>query len=114
MPVTMTYSAGISKGKKYPLDLYHTLKFYIKDGKTKIVFTDLSTVSKDFASQFINATDPKPIETEDTDVQKMKGKKRERYNQYAELWAREIDLHIQLFLASLGKDLQKQKSAFDF
>src|SRR5258706_5530927 len=45
LPVTLHYTAGILKGKPYQVDVYHTLTFYIKDGKVKIVFTDLETVS---------------------------------------------------------------------
>jgi hypothetical protein len=114
LPVYLEYRGGILKGKKYGVDLYHTLKFYIKDGKTKVVFTDLKTVSKDIGSSMMNVEEQRPIEIWEDDIKDMKGKKHVKYKEWNELNARDIDLQIQTFLVALGKELQKKKTGFDF
>lgn len=67
LPTRVKYHGGIVKGSSYRVDIYHTLKFYIKEGKVKIVFMDLESQSMDGGSVYLernsNYTIPKvPVE----------------------------------------------------
>lgn len=62
LPVYAFGQGGLIKNKPYTIHLYHTLKFYIKDGKYKIVFDDLHTYSTLEAS-LLGSADRVPIES---------------------------------------------------
>lgn len=119
LPTVFTYTGGLIKGKQYTVDVYHTLKFYIKDDKVKIVFTDLEIVSHDFTSEYIarhNNTSPKrsKLELWGYNLNTYSKKKREKVKELYEREALEMDAQLKLFLLSVQRSIIKKGSAFDF
>ena len=115
----MTYQGGIFSGSKYNADFYHTLKFYIKDNKLKIVFTDLATLSHDAASNMMASQTGKPteqiaIEIWEKDVQIKNPKKLEKFTIANRKTAFDVNIQVKALLDNLIVFLRKKKSDFDF
>lgn len=117
LSTTLIYAGGILKGKPYKVDVHHTLKFYIKDGKVKIVFTDLETVSHDLGSEFVADPDgPEHIRIEnwESKINQYSAKKQVKIRKYNKEVAKSINSQLANFLESLIKEIQKKQSEFDF
>ena len=119
LPIIMTYQAGLLTGSKYKVDLYHTLKFFIKDNKLKFVFTDLTTLSHDVGSNMMAKETGKPtgqiaIEIWEKDLQIKNIKKLEKISIANKKNASEIDIQVKALLDNLLVFLRKKKSDFDF
>ncbi|MBL7709011.1 MAG: DUF4468 domain-containing protein [Chitinophagaceae bacterium] len=119
LQIVSTYSAGLLKGSKFYIDIYHTLKFYIKDGKVKIVFTDLEKVSHDFGSKFISDRNNKPIDAVPLEslydgMKNLSPQKQEKFKASVKELAIELDTHFKNFLTSIMNEISKKGSEFDF
>lgn len=103
-------------GQKDQAQLWHTLKFFIKDNKLKIVFTDLSTQLNNGLNiaLFGRESEKIPLEQYGNDLQKMTVKKRTKLELRYKENAKIIDNSIRLFLESIADNLKKRKSDFDF
>lgn len=118
LKTVLYYKGGILKGKPYSVDLYHTIKFYIKDNKIKIVFTDLETISHDVASDYIEgqtgrSTKPTLLESLDNNVTGG-DKRKERIMGYVYEDAKQLNKQILKFLDSIFEKMKTKKSEFDF
>lgn len=109
--VVTAYSvAGIFKGKPYTVHLYHTLKFYIKDGKYKVVFDDLYTHNL-FVEKLVGPVEKEPIERWGKDKNNNTPKK--WLDEYTKD-AMSMDKGINNLFNSMAENITKDKSAFDF
>ncbi len=114
LSIILEYQAGLFKGKPFSVEVYHTLKFYIKDEKVKMVFTDLETVSNDAASNYLNDNTKYPIEGWNNDMNNYNDKKKKKIIEVREEQAATVHKQFQIFLAGVVKDISSKKSAFDF
>jgi hypothetical protein len=119
LPAKLIYSGGIMKGKPYDVDVYHTLRFYIKNGKAKIVFTDLETKSHDLASAFISDKNGKeiervPIELWGKEFRNPSKSKQEKLFKIYTQDAKKLDEQFKVFLTSIEKFITKTSSEFNF
>jgi hypothetical protein len=113
LPITLLIHGGMFNGNPYQVKLFHTLKFYIKDNKLKMVFSDLEILSE-LATDILGTTTPTPVERMDAGLDKVKTKKRERLMDGVQRDARRINRLTTEFLTSVQKKLTSGKSAFDF
>lgn len=114
------YSVGLLKGQPYALDVWHTLKFYIKEEKLKVVMSDLQVQSHLYykGQDFGSTNDLEKMEEElDKRIEKKtinlkKANNIKEGNQYT---YQVIDAQIKLLISSVeSRLLGKKKSEFDF
>jgi hypothetical protein len=108
------YEGGLLKNQPYSIDLYHTLKFYIKDDRVKIVFTDLETLSHDLGSEYLKDYSRHPLEKWGLKLDGKTPKKQEKWRESNREGAVLINKYITAFLLNIEKALQSKKSEFDF
>lgn len=118
--VEYKYKGGIFKGKAYNDKIYNTLKFYIKNGRVKIVLTDILVESDGYSVAFGLEADKTPIELFEDEVNR---REKNKYisKKKADKWRatnREdylvLDAALKNLLEVISKELTKNKSEFDF
>lgn len=112
LPITLLVHGGVFNGNPYDTELYHTLKFYVKDSKIKVVFCDLELSDQTLLSQ--TTLSRTPVEKLGDGLEKFSTKKREKYTDSLQRDAKRMNRLIGEFLASMEKKLTSGKSAFDF
>lgn len=112
LPITLLFHGGIFNGKPYNVQLYHVLQFYIKDGRMKVVMSEIERLEE----QIVTSIEPKKIRLENMDdgIDKMKGNRKEKFEDNLQRDARRINRHIVEFLNNMEVKLKDRKSAFDF
>lgn len=110
----LNYEAGLFKGKPYEVQIWHTLKFYIKDGKVRLLFTDLRYVSMDAASVYVGGTEKMAFEDWEILIANRPKKKQAETREFYERSAAKLDQQIREFLDKAVKEITTKKSAFDF
>lgn len=96
---------GLLNGKEMAYHLFHTLKFYVKDGKYRIVVDDIRTYNLT-EERIIGSAEQHPIED------RGKGQKKKFYEKFKKDIAsfdRSIDAMINSIVSAV-----KNKSSFDF
>jgi hypothetical protein len=116
IPVNSYYTGGLLKGKPYIINVYHTLKFYIKDEKVKIVFTDLEVQSLDIGRMMavknnISLIEPVPVES---GFREINGKVTKQRKAYLEYTFDNIHIGISSFMKSIENHIVSGISEFDF
>lgn len=113
------YTGGIYRDKPYAVYASHLLKFYIKDEKVKVVFTDLELESRDPANVMMSGISKSPIpvhkiETMGTNCNQLGKRKKERCIEWNISFAKELNDQFQAFLSDIEKNIKSGKSEFDF
>lgn len=110
LPAVVHSVGGILKGKPYTVHIYHTLRFYIRDGKYKVVFDDLYTYNL-LAVSILGSTEKQPIEKWG------KYKNDNTPKKWLDEYTRDaisMDDTINKLFDSMAENITKGKSAFDF
>ena len=115
LPTVLLYWSGVAKGKPFDVNLFHTLRFYIKDYKIKIVFTDIETESHDVSSEVnaynnITRIEKFPLEYWDSRLGSFSKKKKERFLEDM----KSFNLKIRNFLSDIDDFITKKNSEFNF
>jgi len=112
LPAKLIYHGGILNGKSYEVDIFHTIRFYIKDFKFKVVLTDLQAESHDAASIYISNRTYKPIEKIPLESLGNAGSKKRKEKSMED--ARNLNNQLLSFLESVKEYVSKGKSEFNF
>ena len=112
LPTKLIYHGGIANGKPYEVDIFHTIRFYIKDFKFKAVLTDLLSQSQDAASIYISNQTHQPIEKIPLELWGNDVSKKRKEKAMDD--AKALNDQLLSFLESIKKYVSSKNSEFNF
>jgi hypothetical protein len=114
------YWGGISKGKPYKVNVYNTIKFYIKDEKLKVMITDFELEAFGYNYALFKEKEKVPLEIYQNELEERinKGsisrKNEEAWRESNQKFYLRLAEEITLFLDNISSSLTKIKSEFEF